>query len=86
MQAIKEIDAAATGRVEVREYAVKQPRYARFALAAVVAVDRRAGIADDAAHIQDVSMTGTGPIRFGSMSNPEPAPRTAAPRTKNRKE
>ena len=28
MQAIKEIDAAATGRVEVREYAVKQPRYA----------------------------------------------------------
>jgi hypothetical protein len=36
MQAIKEIDSAATGRVEVREYAVKQPRYARFALAAVL--------------------------------------------------
>jgi len=36
MQAIKEIDAASTGRVEVREYAVKQPRYARFALLAVV--------------------------------------------------
>ena len=36
MQAIKEIDAASTGRVEVREYAVKQPRYARFALAAVM--------------------------------------------------
>ena len=36
MQAIKEIDAAATGRVEVREYAVKQPRYARFALIAVL--------------------------------------------------
>ena len=35
LQAIKEIDAAATGRVEVREYEVKQPRYARFALAAV---------------------------------------------------
>ena len=36
MQAIKEIDAAATGRVEVREYAVKQPHYARFALVAVL--------------------------------------------------
>ena len=36
MQAIKEIDAAATGRVDVREYAVKQPRYMKFALAAVV--------------------------------------------------
>jgi hypothetical protein len=36
MQAIKEIDAAATGRVEVREYAVKQPRYAQFALIAVL--------------------------------------------------
>ena len=36
MQAIKEIDAAATGRVEVREYEVKQPRYARFAFAAVM--------------------------------------------------
>jgi hypothetical protein len=36
MQAIKEIDAASTGRIEVREYAVKQPRYARFALTAVV--------------------------------------------------
>jgi Ca-activated chloride channel family protein len=36
MQAIREIDAAATGRVEVREYAVKQPRYAKFALAAVL--------------------------------------------------
>ena len=34
MQAIKEIDAAATGRVEVREYAVRQPRYAQFALLA----------------------------------------------------
>jgi len=36
MQAVKEIDAAATGRVDVREYAVKQPRYARFALTAVL--------------------------------------------------
>ena len=34
MQAIKEIDAAATGRVDVREYAVRQPKYARFALVA----------------------------------------------------
>lgn len=36
MQAIKEIDAAATGRVDVREYAVRQPRYSRFALTAVM--------------------------------------------------
>jgi hypothetical protein len=36
MQAIKEIDAAATGRVDVREYAVRQPRYSRFALPAVL--------------------------------------------------
>jgi hypothetical protein len=36
MQAIKEIDAAATGRVDVREYAVRQPRYSRFALTAVL--------------------------------------------------
>jgi hypothetical protein len=36
MQAIKEIDAAATGRVDVREYAVRQPRYPRFALTAVM--------------------------------------------------
>ena len=36
MQAIKEIDAAATGRVEVKEYAVRQPRYSRFALTAVL--------------------------------------------------
>jgi VWA domain-containing protein len=36
MQAIKEIDAAATGRVSVREYAVRQPRYAKFALTAVL--------------------------------------------------
>ena len=36
MQAIKEIDAASTGRVDVREYEVKQPRYMKFALAAVV--------------------------------------------------
>jgi hypothetical protein len=36
MQAIKEIDAAATGRVDVREYSVKQPRYARFALMAAI--------------------------------------------------
>jgi hypothetical protein len=36
MQAIKEIDAVATGRVDVREYEVKQPRYMKFALAAVV--------------------------------------------------
>jgi hypothetical protein len=35
MQAIKEIDAAATGRVNVREYEVKQPRYMKFALTAV---------------------------------------------------
>ena len=35
MQAIKEIDAAATGRVDVREYEVKRPRYMKFALAAV---------------------------------------------------
>jgi hypothetical protein len=36
MQAIKEIDAAATGRVDVREYAVRQPRFSRFALTAVL--------------------------------------------------
>jgi len=36
MQAIKEIDAAATGRVDVREYAVRQPRFAHFALTAVL--------------------------------------------------
>ena len=36
MQAIREIDAASTGRVDVREYEVKQPRYMKFALAAVV--------------------------------------------------
>jgi Ca-activated chloride channel family protein len=36
MQAIREIDAAATGRVDVREYSVRQPRYTRFALAAVL--------------------------------------------------
>ncbi len=36
MQAIKEIDAAATGRVNVREYAIKQPRYMKFALTAVM--------------------------------------------------
>jgi Ca-activated chloride channel family protein len=36
MQAIKEIDAAATGRVEAREYSVRQPRYMRFALPAVL--------------------------------------------------
>ena len=36
LQAIGIIDAASTGRIEVREYAVKQPRYARFAFAAVV--------------------------------------------------
>jgi hypothetical protein len=35
MLAIKEIDAAATGRVDVREYSVQQPRYIRFALIAV---------------------------------------------------
>ena len=35
MQAIKDIDAAATGRVDVREYAVRQPRFSRFALTAV---------------------------------------------------
>ena len=56
MQAIKEIDAAATGRVEVREYAVKQPRYARFALAAVVLWTHRAGSADDVADVQDIPM------------------------------
>jgi hypothetical protein len=36
MQAIKEIDAAATGRVDVREYSVRQPQYPRFALTAVM--------------------------------------------------
>ena len=36
LQAIKEIDAAATGRVDVREYSVRQPRYAQFALIAVI--------------------------------------------------
>jgi hypothetical protein len=36
MQAIREIDAAATGRVDVREYRVRQPRFARFALPAVL--------------------------------------------------
>jgi hypothetical protein len=35
MQAIREIDAASTGRIDVREYEVKQPRYMKFALAAV---------------------------------------------------
>jgi hypothetical protein len=35
MQAVREIDAASTGRVAVREYEVKQPRYERFALTAV---------------------------------------------------
>ena len=35
VQAIKEIDAAATGRVDVREYTVRQPRFSRFALTAV---------------------------------------------------
>jgi Ca-activated chloride channel family protein len=36
LQAIKDIDAAATGRVQTREYSVRQPRYARFALPAVL--------------------------------------------------
>jgi hypothetical protein len=36
VQAVKDIDAAATGRVDVREYAVRQPRFSRFALTAVV--------------------------------------------------
>jgi hypothetical protein len=36
MQAIKDIDANATGRVDVREYAVRQPQYFRFALTAVM--------------------------------------------------
>jgi Ca-activated chloride channel family protein len=36
LQAIKDIDAAATGTVQTREYSVRQPRYARFALAAVL--------------------------------------------------
>jgi hypothetical protein len=36
LQAIKEIDAEATGRVEAREYSIRQPRYTRFALTAVV--------------------------------------------------
>jgi Ca-activated chloride channel family protein len=36
MQAIKEIDAAATGRVDVREYSVRQPQYPRFALTAAM--------------------------------------------------
>ncbi len=36
MQAIKEIDRAATGRIDVREYAVRQPRFQRFALVAVL--------------------------------------------------
>jgi hypothetical protein len=35
MQAIREIDAASTGRVDVKEYAVKQPRYAGYAFVAV---------------------------------------------------
>ena len=35
MQAIREIDRAATGRVEIKEYALKQPRYSQFALTAV---------------------------------------------------
>ena len=47
MQAIKEIDAAATGRVDVREYTVKQPRYMRFALAAVMLWTLALGAADD---------------------------------------
>jgi Ca-activated chloride channel family protein len=36
MQAIKEIDSMATGRLDVREYSVRQPRYAKFALTAVL--------------------------------------------------
>ena len=35
MMAIKDIDAAATGRIDVREYAVRQPRFSRFAITAV---------------------------------------------------
>ncbi|HEV3216503.1 MAG TPA: VWA domain-containing protein [Vicinamibacterales bacterium] len=36
VQAIKDIDAAATGRVDVREYSVRQPRFSHFALTAVM--------------------------------------------------
>ena len=36
MQAIKEIDAAATGLIEVKEYAVRQARFSKFALTAVL--------------------------------------------------
>jgi hypothetical protein len=36
MMAIKDIDAAATGRIDVREYAVRQPRFSRYAITAVV--------------------------------------------------
>ena len=35
MQAIREIDAAATGRVDVREYTVREPRFSGFALIAI---------------------------------------------------
>ena len=35
IQAIRQIDAEATGRVDIKEYALKQPRFSRFALAAV---------------------------------------------------
>jgi hypothetical protein len=36
VQAIKDIDAAATGRVDVREYSVRQPRFSHFALTAAL--------------------------------------------------
>ena len=36
IQAIRQIDAEATGRVDIREYALKQPKFSRFALTAVV--------------------------------------------------
>jgi hypothetical protein len=36
MEAIRQIDSEATGRVETREYSVRQPRFMKFALTAVL--------------------------------------------------
>ena len=36
MEAIKQIDSEATGRVETREYSVRQPRFMKFALTAAI--------------------------------------------------
>jgi hypothetical protein len=36
LQALKEIDRLAPGKIDVREYSMQRPRYAGFALVAVV--------------------------------------------------